>query len=114
MHIETEELNDGVLKIGLHGRMDAAGVEAIALPLTSVTAPAGRRVIVDLSGVDFLASIGVRVLLQNARALTLRGGAMVLCGALPLVAQVLESAGVANVVAVSPDMNAARMVIIEA
>jgi anti-sigma B factor antagonist len=114
MHIETEELKDGILKVGLHGRMDAAGVETIALPLTSMTAPAGRLVIVDLSGVDFLASIGVRVLLQNARALSLRGGAMVLCGAMPLVAQVLESAGVANVVVVCPDMNAARAAIIEA
>jgi anti-anti-sigma factor len=108
MRIETEELTNGVLKVGLHGRMDIAGVEAISLPLTSLTAPAGRRVIVDLSGVDFLASIGVRTLLQNARALSLRGGAMALCGAVPIVAQVLESAGVKNVVPVSPDLEAAR------
>jgi hypothetical protein len=33
---------------------------------------------------------------------------MALCGAVPIVAQVLESAGVKNVVPVSPDLEAAR------
>jgi anti-sigma B factor antagonist len=114
MRLESEELADGILRVGLHGRMDITGVEAIAMPLTALTAPAGRRVIVDLSGVDFLASIGVRTLLQNARALNLRGGAMGLCGARPVVAQVLESAGVGNVVPVSSDVDAARASLQEA
>jgi anti-anti-sigma factor len=35
-------------------------------------------VIVDLSGVDFLASMGVRLLLSNAKALGSRGGKMVI------------------------------------
>ena len=108
MRIESEELADGILKVGLHGRMDIAGVDAIGLQLTALTAPVGRRVIVDLSGVDFLASIGVRALLQNARAMNLRGGVMAVCGARPVVGQVLESAGVANVVPVSVDLDAAR------
>jgi anti-anti-sigma factor len=108
MRIETEEMANGILKVGLHGRMDIAGVDAIALQLTALTAPMGRRVIVDLSGVDFLASIGVRAILQNARAMGLRGGAMAVCCARPVVTQVLESAGVGNVVAVCPNLDAAR------
>jgi anti-anti-sigma factor len=108
MLIETELLEDGLLKVGLRGRMDIAGVEAAAMEFTSLTAVEARRVILDLSGVDFLASIGVRAILQNARALKLRGGAMALCGAPPLVAQVLESAGVGNVITVSPDLASAR------
>jgi anti-sigma B factor antagonist len=108
MRIDSEELADGILKVGLHGRMDIAGVDAIGLKLTALTAPVGRRVIVDLSGVDFLASIGVRAILQNARAMSLRGGFMAVCGARPVVGQVLESAGVANVVPVSVDLETAR------
>jgi anti-sigma B factor antagonist len=108
MRIESEELSDGILKVGLYGRMDIAGVDAIAMQFTALTAPVGRRVIVDLSGVDFLASIGVRALLQNARAMSLRGGFMAVCCARPVVTQVLESAGVGNVVTVSADLNAAR------
>jgi anti-anti-sigma factor len=88
--------------------MDIAGLETIAMPFTALTAPAGRRVIVDLSGVDFLASVGVRALLQNARAMNLRGGVMAVCGARPVVTEVLESAGVGNVVPVSADLEGAR------
>jgi anti-anti-sigma factor len=114
MRIETEELANGILKVGLHGRMDIAGVDAIGMQLTALTAPLGRRVIIDLSGVDFLASIGVRALLQNARAMSRRGGAMGLCGARPVVAQVLESAGVGNVVSVCADVETARASFAEA
>jgi anti-sigma B factor antagonist len=114
MRIETEELGDGILKVGLHGRMDIAGVDVIAMQLTAVTAPVGRRVIVDLSGVDFLASIGVRAILQNARAMSLRGGAMAVCCARPVVTEVLESAGVGNVVPVCANLSAARATFKEA
>ena len=108
MKMETEQLEDGVTKVSLFGRMDIAGMEAVALPLTSATAVDRRQVIMDLSGVDFIASIGVRAILQNARALKLRGGSMVLMGPGELVAQVLDSAGVAHVVRILPDLAAAR------
>ena len=114
MRIETEELSGGILKVSLSGRMDIAGVDAIAMQLTAVTAPSGRRVIIDLSGVDFLASIGVRAILQNARAMSLRGGAMAVCCARPVVAEVLESAGVGNVVPVAANLGAARATLQEA
>ena len=73
MKLETEELDGGVLKVNLEGRMDIAGTDAIAVPLASLAATDNRRVILDLSDVDFLASIGVRAILQNARAHQMRG-----------------------------------------
>ena len=54
------------------------------------------------SGVDFLASIGIRAILQNARAHKLRGGGMALLAPPPLVEEVLRASGVANVVPIVP------------
>jgi anti-anti-sigma factor len=108
MKLETEEMVDGVLKVRLSGRMDIAGVDAIAVPFAALAATDNRRVIVDLSGVDFLASIGIRAILQNARAHKLRGGGMVLLAPPPLVEEVLRAAGVSNVVPIAPDLEAAR------
>jgi anti-anti-sigma factor len=108
MRLETEELEGDVLKVRLSGRMDSAGVDAIAVPFAALAATDNRRVIVDLSGVDFLASIGVRAILQNARAHRMRRGAMVLLAPRPLIAEVLEAAGVTNVVPIVPDLDAAR------
>lgn len=108
MKLETEEIEGGVVRVRLSGRMDIAGVDAIAMPFAALAATNDRRVIVDLSGVDFLASIGIRAILQNARAHRMRGGAMVLLAPPPLVDEVLRAAGVSNVVPIVPDLDAAR------
>ena len=108
MWLETEELEGGVLKVSLGGRMDIAGTDAISVRLASFAATDNRRVILDLSGVDFLASIGVRAILQNARAHHLRGGALVLLAPQPLVDEVLQAAGVPNVVPIVADLDSAR------
>jgi anti-anti-sigma factor len=108
MRLETEEIEGGVVRVRLSGRMDIAGVDAIAMPFAALAATNDRRVIVDLSGVDFLASIGIRAILQNARAHRMRGGGMVLLAPPPLVDEVLRAAGVSNVVPIVPDLDAAR------
>ena len=108
MKLETEKLDGDVLKVSLSGRMDNAGVDAIAIPFAALAATDNRRVIIDLSDVDFLASIGVRAILQNARAHRMRRGAMVLLAPRPLIEEVLHAAGVPNVVPIVPDLDAAR------
>lgn len=108
MRLDIEQFEDGLTKVNLFGRMDIAGVEEIIMRLTATTAVERRRVILDVSGVDFLASMGVRAILQNARALRLRGGSMVVMGANELVAEVLDSTGAIHVVPVVPDIDAAR------
>jgi anti-anti-sigma factor len=108
MRLEAEEIEGGVGRVRLAGRMDIAGVDAIAVPFAALAAADDRRVIVDLSGVDFLASIGIRAILQNARAHRMRGGGMVLLAPPPLVDEVLRAAGVSNVVPIVPDLDAAR------
>jgi anti-anti-sigma factor len=108
MKLETQEIDDGILRVTLAGRMDIAGVDAIAVPFAGLAATSRRGVIVDLSAVDFVASIGIRAILQNARAHKMRGGGMVLVAPPPLVDEVLRAAGVSNVVPIVPDLEAAR------
>jgi anti-anti-sigma factor len=108
MKLETDEIDGGVVRVRLSGRMDIAGVDAISVPFAALAATDNRRVIVDLSGVEFLASIGIRAILQNARAHKLRAGAMVLLAPPPLIDETLRAAGVANVVPIVPDLDSAR------
>jgi anti-anti-sigma factor len=49
-----------------------------------------RHAVIDLSRVDFLASMGIRMFIASARGLHLKGAKMVLFGAQPLVWSVLE------------------------
>lgn len=108
MRLATEELEGNILRVSLAGRMDISGIDAIGVPFAALAATDNRRVIVDLSGVDFLASIGIRAILQNARAHRMRGGAMVLLAPRPLIEEVLQAAGVSNVVPIAPDLESAR------
>jgi anti-anti-sigma factor len=74
MELTTEQLTDDVQKIALSGRMDMAGTEQIDLRFATLTATRPALIVVDLSQVSFLASIGMRTLLTNAKALALRRG----------------------------------------
>ncbi len=111
MHIDHEQLEGSVLRINLAGRMDATGSEEIDAKLAALTAQPGIAVIVDLSKVAFLASIGIRTLLVYAKALRSRGGRMVLLNPDAGVARVMEVAGLSTIISVVRDLEAARAVL---
>jgi anti-anti-sigma factor len=95
MPIDFADVNDNLRRISLSGRLDILGTDAIATRFAALAASAQRRVVVDLSAVDFLASIGIRALLTNAKALQQRGGRLVIyVGENVAVLKVLEATGV--------------------
>ena len=95
--------DEGVVKVGLVGRLDTPGVDAIETRLTGAVCPRGARTVVDLSGVEFIGSLGLRMFITIARALTRRNGRMVLYAPQPFVAQVLETASLGDIIPVRPD-----------
>ena len=111
MELSTEQLAEGIERISLVGRLDSVGVQDIDLRFTTLMSTRKVLAVVDLSAVSFLASIGIRTLVTNARAQKLRGGAMVLASPQPLVAEVLKTAGIDEVIPVFPDVNAACSVL---
>lgn len=100
MEIVNSEV-DGVTVITLAGRLDTMGVSSIEMAFTAMTVPTGRAAIVDLTGVSFLASLGVRLFISTARALSGRNRELVLFGAGPAVAEVIETTGLAEIVPVT-------------
>lgn len=107
MDIDHEQLDGRILKINLRGRLDVAGSQETDATLAALTAAPISAVIVDLSKVVFLASVGIRTLLLTAKALSSRGGKMVLLNPDAGVARVLEMSGVDLIVSVFRDLNEA-------
>jgi anti-sigma B factor antagonist len=104
----AEEFESGTTKINLIGRLDIQGAQAVDLKFTGLAAARGGFVILDLSQLSFIASIGIRTILNNARALLHRGGRMVLYRPQPHVEKVLKVAGVDMVMGIFNDLNDAR------
>ncbi len=82
--------------IALDGRLDIMGTNEIELKFNSHAAGSTGPVIVDLSKVTFMSSIGLRLLLANAQTLRRKGHQMVLFAAEPLIADVLTTSGISN------------------
>lgn len=93
--------------IRLKGRLDAQGADAIGVRFTAAVAAQGRDSVIDLSEVSFVASMGLRLLISAARALALKQGRMVLCGARGMVLEVFEDAGLEQLIPLADDEEAA-------
>ena len=92
MDIATTEIGEAAARVALSGRLDIAGAETVALPLATL-AGAKQGLIIDMSAVSFIASIGIRHLVSAAKAQSRRGGRLVLLNPTSLVVEVLTTAG---------------------
>lgn len=92
----------------LIGRLDTAGVGAIELAFTARLVPEPRPVLIDLTGLDFIASLGVRLLITTARSRARRGAALVMYGAGDTVTDIITTMGLDEIIPLLPDSAAAR------
>ena len=77
------------------------GVHALDLQLTSHTAARRRPTIVDLSGVEFITSLGIGTLVGAARALQVHRARMVLLSPADSVGHVLRVAAIDRVIPIA-------------
>lgn len=89
--------------ITLVGRLDAPGVEQVEQRFAAAAPPPGGHALVDLSGVPFVGSLGLRMLISVARGVQRQGGRMVLFGVDPLVQTIFDNVALADLVPIAPD-----------
>ncbi|MEP9353480.1 STAS domain-containing protein [Xanthobacter sp. KR7-65] len=93
MNIDSTQLGPGQILISLAGRLDITGASEIETRFSALASHT-QATLVDMSGVTFLASIGIRLILATAKSLRKHGGNMVLFGCDPQVERVLLTTGV--------------------
>jgi anti-sigma B factor antagonist len=93
MDMQVTALSIDAVKVVLTGRLDLAGSAKIDLPFNA-TAGSNRNILVDMSAVTFLASIGIRTLVMGAKTVQRRGGRLLLLSPRSEVEEVLEMTGV--------------------
>ena len=112
MELQYSEVENNIRLIKLIGRLDIAGVGAIEADFSAHCSGENPRVIVDLSRVEFLASIGIRMLTLHAKSVVGRGGRMVLLNPSPEISDVLEITGVSAIIPIYDGLESAQAVLV--
>jgi anti-sigma B factor antagonist len=111
MEMHHSELGNGIRLIKLSGKLDIIGTGEIETKFTGYCAVAKARVVVDLSEVAFLASIGIRLLVLTAKSIARRGGKMALLNPTPEVQSVLEITGIPAIIPIYSHLESAEAVL---
>ncbi len=111
MELQYSEREKDIRLIKLTGRLDIIGKGEIETKFAGYCSGEKARVVVDLSGVDFLASIGIRLLTLTAKSVASRGGKMVILNPVPEVQEVLEITGIPAIIPIYSHLESAETIL---
>ena len=106
MQIVEEKLGT-VLALALKGRLDAATSKGVEDRLLALIDSGEIHLVVDLEQLNYISSVGLRVLMLAAKRLRTANGAIVVCALQPTVQQVFEIAGFTKIFRIFPTRDAA-------
>jgi len=93
MIVRESTFDEGICVVEAEGRLDAAAASQLEAALRSLLAEGTRKIVVDLSGVGYISSTGLRVLLVAIKRARERGGDLKLCCLSPRVYDIFRMAG---------------------
>ena len=111
MRLELKQARiEDVVVITVSGRVDHANADqfrAALWPHLASCTGGGDRLVLDLSGLEYISSAGLRVLMLASRDVKSRDGRLVVCGLQPIVKEIFEISRFNIVFNVLPDRTAA-------
>jgi anti-anti-sigma factor len=102
MPITILDLDANVTKVVISGRIDIAGARELEMPM-AIVAGSRRAVVIDLSAVDFMASLGLRGIVVSAKSIFSKRGKIVLLFPQPQVEEVITTTGIHELIPIYHD-----------
>ena len=96
----------GITVIAVQGRLDAPAAPEAERAFVAAVDEGARRVLLDLNGVDYMSSGGIRVIVMLSKRLGREGGSLKLCGMNPFVSEVFEITNLASQYDIRSDRHA--------
>ena len=106
LSVEVGRLDGGRVLVTVVGELDLADAERLWTSLENLFAP-GTTVVLDGTGLVFLDSTGLRVLIRAAQLAATQGAGFRFVATHPAVQRVLDLSGTAGFLGVQPSMEAA-------
>jgi len=85
-----KEREPGVFVFTLNGRLDTNTYQILETRVDEVLKHSPRTVVFDMAGLDYISSMGLRVVLKTEKALKQKGGNVVLTKLRPQIEKVFE------------------------
>jgi anti-sigma B factor antagonist len=85
------------------GRADIQALDQLDKAIVAAV-ESSSKVALDLSGVEYMSSAGLRALISGARAAQTRGATFVVCSPVPAVRKVFEISGLASLLKIQEDL----------
>lgn len=102
MKLTQLESSEKITNLLLSGSLDISGVRDIEMDFSRL-ATGDHTVVIDFSGVTFIASLGMRMLLSAAKKLDTEGNKIILHSVPPLVETALNIAGLTVILPILKD-----------
>lgn len=93
----THEIRDGALILRPTKRIDSSTAKSFEEQASALVEAGPKKVIIDLSGLDYISSAGLRVVLTTAKRVKAEGGGLTLSGVQNNVKDVFEVSGFASI-----------------
>jgi anti-anti-sigma factor len=103
----TEEPHGRVLLVAASGRLDGNTSQEFTARLEPLISRAEPRLVLDMSGIEFVSSAGLRAVLALFRKIKAAKGAFALCAVQPPVLEVLDISGFMNLIQIHPGRDGA-------
>jgi anti-anti-sigma factor len=104
----AQERDGDVIIVRLSGRLDSSTAKSaedgIAAAIAGAETP---RLVIDLGGLSYISSAGLRVLLVTNKKIKQASGRMALCGPTAAVREVLSISGFDTILSLQPGRSAA-------
>jgi anti-anti-sigma factor len=94
----NEVTGAGYLVHELHGRLDAGSADIVKQKLLTTLQQASQHLVIDCAGLQYISSIGLRVLLVATKQASTQHVRLVLCNLTEMVRQVFDLAGFGKVI----------------
>jgi anti-anti-sigma factor len=94
MEITRSSAGNGIPVLGLAGRLNQASADALHSAAMDLAGDEDcKALIVDMGGVDFIASVGIRSLIRPSQALAMRGGKLAVANLNPQISEFFSLTG---------------------
>ena len=97
-----------IVVLAIKGRLDQSSADSLHISAMEALEEGKMGLIINMEGVDFIASVGIRALIRPAQSISLRGGKLVVANLKPELREFFALTGLDQMFTIHEDVEAAQ------